>query len=215
MRTETRGESGQKVAQLEALREVGDAVGSSLDLDEVLDQIVSNAVRLTRTDGGSIMEYDESSDSFHVRAAAGSSPELLKELRAITIDREIDAGWSGRDRPPDTRGAGSGRHGARPASGCLVPRRLAVCARGSHSARRQDLGRPGDPASEHGLVRPPCRAARDVRRTVGPGHRQRAPVRGAADQDRRTRDRQPPQIGVPGQHVPRTADTAQRGDRLL
>src|SRR5262245_33701716 len=34
------------------------------------------------------MEYDESTDSFHVRAAAGSSPELLKELRAITIDRE-------------------------------------------------------------------------------------------------------------------------------
>jgi signal transduction histidine kinase len=86
---ESRGEElASKVAQLEALREVGDAVGSSLDLDQVLDQIVSNAVRLTLTDGGSIMEYDESSDSFHVRAAAGSSPELLKELRAITIDRE-------------------------------------------------------------------------------------------------------------------------------
>ncbi|HZN78937.1 MAG TPA: GAF domain-containing protein [Mycobacterium sp.] len=77
-----------KLKQLEALREVGDAVGSTLDLDEVLDQIVSNAVRLTGTDGGSIMEYDESSDSFHVRAAAGSSPDLLKRLRAITIDRE-------------------------------------------------------------------------------------------------------------------------------
>jgi signal transduction histidine kinase len=86
---ESRGaELASKVAQREALREVGDAVGSTLDLDEVLDQIVSNAVRLTRTDGGSIMEYDESSDSFHVRAAAGSSPDLLKELRAITIDRE-------------------------------------------------------------------------------------------------------------------------------
>jgi signal transduction histidine kinase len=80
-------ELASKVAQLEALREVGEAVGSTLDLDEVLDQIVSNAVRLTGTDGGSIMEYDESTDSFHVRAAAGSSPELLKELRAITIDR--------------------------------------------------------------------------------------------------------------------------------
>ena len=86
---ESRGaELASKVAQLEALREVGDAVGSTLDLDEVLDQIVSNAVRLTRTDGGSIMEYDESSDSFHVRAASGSSPDLLKQLRAITIDRE-------------------------------------------------------------------------------------------------------------------------------
>jgi len=77
-----------KVAQLEALRDVGDAVGSSLDLDEVLDRIVSNAVRLTATDGGSIMVYDESGDSFHVRAAFGSSPDLLERLRAITIDRE-------------------------------------------------------------------------------------------------------------------------------
>jgi signal transduction histidine kinase/ActR/RegA family two-component response regulator len=77
-----------KVDQLVALREVGEAVGSSLDLDEVLDQIVSNAVRLTETDGGSIMEYDESSDSFHVRAAYGSSPDLLEQLRAVTIDRE-------------------------------------------------------------------------------------------------------------------------------
>nr|WP_225952238.1 GAF domain-containing protein [Mycobacterium sp. OAS707] len=77
-----------KVKQLEVLGEVGDAVGSTLDLDEVLDQIVSNAVGLTNTDGGSIMEYDESTDSFHVRAAYGSSPELLKQLRAITIDRK-------------------------------------------------------------------------------------------------------------------------------
>jgi signal transduction histidine kinase/CheY-like chemotaxis protein len=86
---ESRGaELASKVAQLEALREVGDAVGSSLDLDEVLDQIVSNAVRLTGTDGGSIMEYDEPTDSFHVRAAYGSSPDLLEQLRAITIHRE-------------------------------------------------------------------------------------------------------------------------------
>jgi signal transduction histidine kinase len=86
---ESRGtELATKVAHLEALREVGEAVGSSLDLDEVLDRIVSNAVRLTGTDGGSIMEYDESSDSFYVRAAFGSSPDLLKQLRAITIHRE-------------------------------------------------------------------------------------------------------------------------------
>jgi signal transduction histidine kinase/CheY-like chemotaxis protein len=83
-----RAELASKVAQLEALREVGEAVGSSLDLDEVLDRIVSNAVRLTGTDGGSIMEYDESGDSFHVRAAFGSSSDLLERLRAITIDRE-------------------------------------------------------------------------------------------------------------------------------
>jgi signal transduction histidine kinase/CheY-like chemotaxis protein len=81
-------ELGSKVAQLEALRDVRDAVGSTLDLDEVLDQIVNNAVRLTGTDGGSILEYEEASDSFHVRATAGTDPELLKELRAVTIDRD-------------------------------------------------------------------------------------------------------------------------------
>jgi signal transduction histidine kinase len=81
-------ELGSKVAQLEALRDVGDAVGSTLDLDEVLDQIVSNAVRLTATDGGSIMEYDEPSNSFHVRATAGTDPDLLKALRAMVIDRD-------------------------------------------------------------------------------------------------------------------------------
>ncbi|WP_268817606.1 ATP-binding protein [Mycolicibacterium cosmeticum] len=95
---ESRGaELASKVAQLEALREVGEAVGSSLDLDEVLDQIVRNAVRLTNlgfgditlgTDGGSILEYHESADSFDVRAAFGSSPELLAQLRQVTIDRD-------------------------------------------------------------------------------------------------------------------------------
>jgi signal transduction histidine kinase/ActR/RegA family two-component response regulator len=89
-------ELSNKVAHLEALREVGEAVGSSLDLDEVVDQVVSNAVRLTnrgfgditlRTDGGSILEYDESSDSFHVHAA-GSSGSLLEQLRATTIRRD-------------------------------------------------------------------------------------------------------------------------------
>ena len=95
---ESRGfELADKVAQLEALQEVDQAVGSSLDLDEVLERVVSNAVRLTnlgfgditlRTDGGSILEFDESSDSFHVRTAHGSSPDLLEQLRAITIDRE-------------------------------------------------------------------------------------------------------------------------------
>jgi signal transduction histidine kinase len=86
---EARGaELAGKVAQLEALREVGEAVGSSLDLDEVLERIVSNAVRLTGTDGGSIMEYDESDGTFRVRAAHGSSPELLRRLRTVTIHRD-------------------------------------------------------------------------------------------------------------------------------
>ncbi|MCW2516054.1 MAG: His Kinase (phosphoacceptor) domain protein [Mycobacterium sp.] len=85
-----------KVEQLEALREVGEAVGSSLDLDVVLDQIVSNAVRLTnrgfgditlRTEGGSILEYDDAAEVFHVHPV-GSSRALRERLRTITIRRD-------------------------------------------------------------------------------------------------------------------------------
>jgi signal transduction histidine kinase/ActR/RegA family two-component response regulator len=95
---ESRGaELSNKVAQLEALREVDEVVGSSLDIDEVLERIVSNAVRLTNlgfgditlgSDGGSILEYDEASDSFHDRGTFGSSPRLLEQLQDITIHRQ-------------------------------------------------------------------------------------------------------------------------------
>ncbi len=95
---ESRGaELSDKVEQLEALRQVDEAVGSSLDLDEVLERVVTNAVRLTNlgfgditlsTDGGSILEYDEATDSFHVRGKYGSSPSLWERLRLITIDRK-------------------------------------------------------------------------------------------------------------------------------
>jgi signal transduction histidine kinase/CheY-like chemotaxis protein len=81
-------ELAAKIDQLEALSEAGDAVSSSLDLDEVLQRVVGSAVRLTATDGGSIMEYDASSDTFHVRAAHGSSAALLERLRHVTIRRD-------------------------------------------------------------------------------------------------------------------------------
>jgi signal transduction histidine kinase/CheY-like chemotaxis protein len=80
-------ELASKVEQLEALREVGEVVSSTLDPDIVLDSIVSNAVRLTGTDGGSIMEYLEETDAFVVRAAYGSSPQLLDRLHTVTIRR--------------------------------------------------------------------------------------------------------------------------------
>ncbi|MBM7786739.1 ATP-binding protein [Tenggerimyces flavus] len=76
----------RKVEQLEALAEVGEAVTSSLDLDEVLATIVMNAVRMSGADGGSIMQYVEEDRGFSVRAAYGTSAELLAKLRGIRID---------------------------------------------------------------------------------------------------------------------------------
>ncbi len=81
-------ELATKVEELESLREVGDAIGSILDLDEVLQTVVTQAVRLTGTDGGSIMEYVEAEDAFSVRAAHGTSAALLEALRGIRIERD-------------------------------------------------------------------------------------------------------------------------------
>ena len=80
-------ELAAKVTQLEVLREIGEAVSSSLDLDEVLGEIVGGAVRLTGADGGSIMEYDTEADCFRVRATAGGDPGLTERLRGLEIRR--------------------------------------------------------------------------------------------------------------------------------
>ena len=67
----------------------------------MLERIVSNAVQLTGTDGGSIMEYDDAEGCFHVRAAFGSSSALLKQLRSIEIRRESTlVGRTALDRRP-------------------------------------------------------------------------------------------------------------------
>ena len=124
-----------------------EAVGSSLDLDEVLERIVSNAVRLTnlgfgditlRTDGGSILEYDESTDSFHVRGTSAAARHCWSELRAITIRPRLDRWWAGPRSPtgpsqvPDLAAAERDAHPGHPVRG-----RMAIGARGSDAARRQ------------------------------------------------------------------------------
>ena len=89
---ETRSaELTRRVDQLEALAEVGEAVSSSLDADQVLTTIVTLAVELTDTDGGSLMEYDEESQLFSVRTAFGTSPHVLEALRdsRIHIDETL------------------------------------------------------------------------------------------------------------------------------
>ena len=86
---EARGaELARRVEQLEALSAVGGVVSSSLVLDEVLSNIIMNAVRFSGCDGGSIMEYVEEERCFSVRSAYASSPELLARLRTIRVELE-------------------------------------------------------------------------------------------------------------------------------
>jgi signal transduction histidine kinase/ActR/RegA family two-component response regulator len=79
-------ELARNLEQLRALGEVGEAISASLDLDQVLAAIVMNAVRLTHTDGGSIMEYDEAERGFSVRSAFGTADDVLDRLRGTRIN---------------------------------------------------------------------------------------------------------------------------------
>jgi GAF domain-containing protein len=87
----------RKVDQLEALSAVGQAVSSSLDLDEVLTTIVTHAVRLSGTDGGSALEFDPSTQEFSVRTTYGMSDEQLEAMRGYASG--CAGPWSAGPRP--------------------------------------------------------------------------------------------------------------------
>src|SRR5205823_6514103 len=61
------GELTQSVEQLTALGEVSRAVSSTLDVETVLDTIVSRASQLAGAAGCSIYEYDEGAEQFELR----------------------------------------------------------------------------------------------------------------------------------------------------
>ena len=79
-------ELAKNVERLEALREVGEAVSSSLDVDHVLSTIAMHAVALSGTDGGSIMEYSARDRCFMVRSVHRTDPAVVQRLRSIRID---------------------------------------------------------------------------------------------------------------------------------
>ncbi len=78
-------ELGRKVTQLEALGAVGQAESFSLNLTEVLNTIITQAVQLSGADGGSIYEFDEDAREFRVETVYGTSPETLDVLRRTRI----------------------------------------------------------------------------------------------------------------------------------
>jgi len=77
----------RSVGELKALGEVGQAVSSTLDLETVLRTIVSRATQLAGMDGGSIWEYDESREEFHLHATDRLPDVLVEALRATPIKK--------------------------------------------------------------------------------------------------------------------------------
>ena len=78
-------ELAHSVQELRALNDVGEAVSSTLELDQVLETIVMHAVKLSGTDGGSIFEFRQDTQEFSVSTTYGTSSELVEALRTTAI----------------------------------------------------------------------------------------------------------------------------------
>jgi len=97
-----RDELTRSVEGLTALGEVGQAVSSTLDLQEVLTTIVTHAVRLSTTEGGTIYEFDPGEEVFVPRANYGITGELVESLREsrLRIGDESVVGQAAERRTP-------------------------------------------------------------------------------------------------------------------
>jgi signal transduction histidine kinase/DNA-binding response OmpR family regulator len=94
-------ETQDRVAELQALGGVGQAVSSSLDLPEVLTTIVANATRLAGADGGVVYEFDEAEGVFEVRAVDRMADEAAAVLQAARFRLgEGAVGRAGATREP-------------------------------------------------------------------------------------------------------------------
>jgi signal transduction histidine kinase/putative methionine-R-sulfoxide reductase with GAF domain len=73
----------RSVEQLTALGEVSRAVSATLDLDMVLDTIVTRANQLAGTGGCTIYEYDAAAEQFRLRASRYADPQEAATLDPI------------------------------------------------------------------------------------------------------------------------------------
>ncbi len=82
---DTLRELRETLAQLEALRAVGRAVGSTLDLEGVLSIVAARAVEFSHAQTGMIYEFDEAAREFRFRTSHGAEPALTERLQAASI----------------------------------------------------------------------------------------------------------------------------------
>jgi signal transduction protein with GAF and PtsI domain len=85
---------------LRALGEVTQAVNSTLDLETVLNAIVTKATQLAGTEAGAIYVYDEATREYRLRATYGMSDELIAGIKDLHIDISNAVGEMTESRTP-------------------------------------------------------------------------------------------------------------------
>ncbi len=71
----------RQLEELRILGEVGQTISASLDIDRVLETIVTQAVRLGAADSGTLYEYDDATGIFNPRVNVGMSAAMVDALR--------------------------------------------------------------------------------------------------------------------------------------
>jgi GAF domain-containing protein len=95
----------RSVDELTALGEVGRALSSTLDLETVLNTIVTRANQLARADGVSIYEYDDAEAVFRLRASSYADPRDVTTLDPIGRATPIPWGQGVASRAASSRSA--------------------------------------------------------------------------------------------------------------
>jgi signal transduction histidine kinase len=76
----------RSVEELKALREVGQAVNSTLDLRQVLSTILTRSVTLAEVDAGVIFRYSRAERAFHLVESVGWDEEMVRRVRGMRVD---------------------------------------------------------------------------------------------------------------------------------
>jgi signal transduction histidine kinase len=93
-------ELAHSVEQLRSLSEIGQAVNSTLDLEEVLSKIVKNAVQLSGAEGGAVFEANDGEvGGFRLQATYGLSKGIVDMMRQTPLR----AGEGATGRAAETR----------------------------------------------------------------------------------------------------------------
>jgi len=95
-------ELARTVEELKAMGEVSRAVSSTLDLETVLTSIVRHAVQLSKTDAGTIYEFDETQQVFVPRINYGVDQAFVEALRdsRLRIGDDTVMGRAAQEREP-------------------------------------------------------------------------------------------------------------------
>ena len=212
------GELTRSVQELQALGEVGQALSSTLDLETVLNTIVSRANQLAGTDGCSVWEYDERTEEFNFRATNNLDAEVIEVSRRTPIRR--GQGNMGRMavtrepvQVPDIAEEGAYRG----------PLRDILLRTGNRALLAVPLLREDHVVGALTVNKKtpgefPPRAVIDLLQTFA--DQAVIAIENARlfseiqDKSRQLAGGRPAQVGVPGQHVPRAAHAAERHHRL-